>query len=206
MEIQAPGITGRKPVHEPLQTGIKSIDAMTPIGRGQRQLVIGDRKTGKTTVCVDTILAQKGQGVKCIYVAIGHKGSTVAQTVNTLTELGAMDYTVVVVGPGLRPGAVQVPRPLRRLRHRASTGWTTASTPSSCTTTSPSRPRPTARCRCCCAARRAARPTPATSSTCTAACSSGPPSSPTSSAPVRSPRCRSSRPRPATCRPTSRPT
>ena len=67
MEIQAPGITGRQPVHQPLQTGIKSIDAMTPIGRGQRQLVIGDRKTGKTTVCIDTILAQKGQGVKCIY-------------------------------------------------------------------------------------------------------------------------------------------
>ena len=103
MEIQAPGITGRQPVHEPLQTGIKSIDAMTPIGRGQRQLVIGDRKTGKTTVCVDTILAQKGQGVKCIYVAIGLKGSTVAQTVNTLTELGAMDYTVVVVAPASDP-------------------------------------------------------------------------------------------------------
>jgi F-type H+-transporting ATPase subunit alpha len=103
MEIQAPGITGRKPVHEPLQTGIKSIDAMTPIGRGQRQLVIGDRKTGKTTVCVDTILNQKGLGVKCIYVAIGQKGSTVAQTVNTLREYGAMDYTVVVVAPASDP-------------------------------------------------------------------------------------------------------
>ncbi|MCB1248708.1 MAG: F0F1 ATP synthase subunit alpha, partial [Acidimicrobiales bacterium] len=103
MEIQAPGITGRKPVHEPLQTGIKSIDAMTPIGRGQRELVIGDRKTGKTTVCIDTILNQKGLGVKCIYVAIGQKASTVAQTVNTLTELGAMDYTVVVVAPASDP-------------------------------------------------------------------------------------------------------
>ena len=103
MEIQAPGITGRKPVHEPLQTGIKSIDAMTPIGRGQRELVIGDRKTGKTTVCIDTILNQKGLGVKCIYVAIGQKGSTVAQTVTTLTEHGAMDYTVVVVAPASDP-------------------------------------------------------------------------------------------------------
>ena len=103
MEIQAPGITGRQPVHQPLQTGIKAIDAMTPIGRGQRQLVIGDRKTGKTTVCIDTILAQKGEGVKCIYVAIGQKGSTVAQTVNTLTEAGAMDYTVVVVAPASDP-------------------------------------------------------------------------------------------------------
>ncbi|MCC5953741.1 MAG: F0F1 ATP synthase subunit alpha [Acidimicrobiia bacterium] len=103
MEVQAPGITGRKPVHEPLQTGIKSIDAMTPIGRGQRELVIGDRKTGKTTVCVDTILAQKGLGVKCIYVAIGQKGSTVAQTVNVLREAGALDYTVVVVAPASDP-------------------------------------------------------------------------------------------------------
>ncbi len=97
MEVQAPGIVGRQPVHEPMQTGIKSIDAMTPIGRGQRQLVIGDRKTGKTTVCVDTILNQKGQDVKCIYVAIGQKASTVSQTVNTLREYGALDYTVVVV-------------------------------------------------------------------------------------------------------------
>jgi F-type H+-transporting ATPase subunit alpha len=103
LEIQAPGITGRKPVHEPMQTGIKSIDAMTPIGRGQRELVIGDRKTGKTTVCIDTILNQKGQGVKCIYVAIGQKGSTVAQTVNTLAEHGAMDYTVVVAAPASDP-------------------------------------------------------------------------------------------------------
>jgi F-type H+-transporting ATPase subunit alpha len=103
MEIQAPGITGRKPVHEPLQTGIKSIDAMTPIGRGQRQLVIGDRKTGKTTVCVDTILNQKGLGVKCIYVAVGQKASTVAQTVSTLTEHGAMEYTVVVVASASDP-------------------------------------------------------------------------------------------------------
>jgi F-type H+-transporting ATPase subunit alpha len=103
MEIQAPGIMGRKPVHEPLQTGIKAIDAMTPIGRGQRELIIGDRKTGKTTVAVDTILNQKGQGVKCIYVAIGQKGSTVAQTVETLRQHGAMDYTVVVAAPAADP-------------------------------------------------------------------------------------------------------
>src|SRR6478609_7089592 len=99
MEVQAPGIMGRKPVHEPLQTGIKAIDAMTPIGRGTRELIIGDRKTGKTTVAIDTILNQKGQGVKCIYVAIGQKGSTVAQTVATLDEHGAMEYTVVVNAP-----------------------------------------------------------------------------------------------------------
>ena len=86
-------------MHEPLQTGIKAIDAMTPIGRGQRELIIGDRKTGKTTVAIDTILNQKGQGVKCIYVAIGQKGSTVAQTVETLREHGALEYTVVVSAP-----------------------------------------------------------------------------------------------------------
>jgi len=97
MEIQAPGIIGRQPVVEPLQTGIKAIDAMTPIGRGQRELIIGDRKTGKTTVAIDTILNQKGQGVKCIYVAIGQKNSSVAQTVKLLEDTGALEYTVVVV-------------------------------------------------------------------------------------------------------------
>src|SRR4249920_424884 len=99
LEVQAPGIVARKPVHEPLQTGIKAIDSMTPIGRGQRELIIGDRKTGKTTIGIDTILNQRGQGVKCIYVAIGQKGSSVAQTVATLEAHGAMEYTVVVNAP-----------------------------------------------------------------------------------------------------------
>ena len=103
MEVQAPGIIGRQPVHEPLQTGIKSIDSLIPIGRGQRELIIGDRKTGKTTVAIDTILNQKGLGVKCIYVAIGQKASTVAQTVARLEDAGAMDYTVVVAGPASDP-------------------------------------------------------------------------------------------------------
>jgi F-type H+/Na+-transporting ATPase subunit alpha len=103
MEIQAPGIMGRKPVHEPMQTGIKAIDSLIPIGRGQRELIIGDRKTGKTTVAVDTIINQRGLGVKCIYVAIGQKGSTVAQTVATLAERGALEYTVVVVAPASDP-------------------------------------------------------------------------------------------------------
>ena len=97
MEVQAPGIMGRQPVGEPMQTGIKAIDAMVPIGRGQRELIIGDRKTGKTTVAIDTILNQKGQGVKCIYVAVGQKNSSVAQTVKTLEDHGALEYTVVVV-------------------------------------------------------------------------------------------------------------
>jgi F-type H+/Na+-transporting ATPase subunit alpha len=103
LEIQAPDIVDRRPVHEPLQSGIKAIDAMTPVGRGQRELIIGDRKTGKTTVAVDTILNQRGQGVKCIYVAVGQKGSTVAQTVATLESHGAMEYTVVVNAPAADP-------------------------------------------------------------------------------------------------------
>src|SRR5271154_7531932 len=103
MEVQAPGIIGRQPVSQPLQTGIKAIDAMTPIGRGQRELIIGDRKTGKTTVAIDTIINQKGQGVKCIYVAIGQKGSSVAQTVAVLAQYGALEYTVVVAAPASEP-------------------------------------------------------------------------------------------------------
>jgi F-type H+/Na+-transporting ATPase subunit alpha len=103
MEIQAPGIIGRQPVHEPLQTGIKAIDAMTPIGRGQRELIIGDRKTGKTTVAIDTIINQRGLDVKCVYVAVGQKESTVATTVATLEEYGALDYTVVVVAGASDP-------------------------------------------------------------------------------------------------------
>jgi F-type H+/Na+-transporting ATPase subunit alpha len=103
LEIQAPGIVRRQPVHEPLQTGIKVIDAMTPIGRGQRELIIGDRKTGKTTIAVDTIINQRGAGVKCIYVAVGQKGSTISQTVATLAEHGALEYTVVVAAPASEP-------------------------------------------------------------------------------------------------------
>jgi len=103
MEIQAPGIMGRKPVHEPMQTGIKAIDSLIPIGRGQRELIIGDRKTGKTTIAIDTIINQAGQGMKCVYVAIGQKASTVAQNVAVLEAHGAMEYTVVVVAPASDP-------------------------------------------------------------------------------------------------------
>src|SRR5687768_11123916 len=96
VEIKAPGIVQRQPVKEPLQTGIKAIDAMIPIGRGQRELIIGDRQTGKTAVAIDTIINQKGQDVFCVYVAIGQKQSTVANVVTKLTEVGAMEYTIVV--------------------------------------------------------------------------------------------------------------
>jgi F-type H+/Na+-transporting ATPase subunit alpha len=97
VEIKAPGILARQPVKEPLQTGIKAIDSMVPIGRGQRELIIGDRQTGKTAVAIDTIINQKGQGVYCFYVAIGQKQSTVASVVDKLTQFGAMEYTTVVV-------------------------------------------------------------------------------------------------------------
>jgi F-type H+/Na+-transporting ATPase subunit alpha len=107
VEIKAPGIVKRQPVKEPLQTGLKCIDAMTPIGRGQRELIIGDRQTGKTAIALDTIINQKNSGVYCIYVAIGQKQSTVAQVVGKLTELGAMDYTIVVAATAADPAPLQ---------------------------------------------------------------------------------------------------
>ena len=96
IERVAPGIVTRKSVHQPLQTGLTSIDALTPIGRGQRELIIGDRQTGKTAIAVDTIINQKGKNVICIYVAIGQKASTVAQIAKTLEEHGAMEYSIIV--------------------------------------------------------------------------------------------------------------
>ena len=103
IEIKAPGIVGRKSVHEPMQTGLKAIDSMTPVGRGQRELIIGDKKTGKTTVAIDTIINQKGNGVICIYVAIGQKRSSVVQVVERLKEHGAMDHTIVVAATASEP-------------------------------------------------------------------------------------------------------
>ncbi len=111
LETQAPSVVQRQPVSEPLQTGIKAIDAMTPIGRGQRQLIIGDRQTGKTAIVVDTILAQKGLGVKCIYVAIGQKNSTVAEVVDILERNGAMEYSVVVNASAGDSAALQMYAP-----------------------------------------------------------------------------------------------
>jgi F-type H+-transporting ATPase subunit alpha len=107
LDIVAPGIAERQPVKEPLQTGIKAIDAMVPIGRGQRQLIIGDRKTGKTAIAVDAIIAQKHTGVKCFYVAIGQKESTVASIVEVLKANGAMDYTTVIVASASDPAPLQ---------------------------------------------------------------------------------------------------
>ena len=107
IERIAPGVIDRKPVKEPLQTGIKAIDAMIPIGRGQRELIIGDRQTGKTAIALDTIINQKGQGVICVYVAIGQKRSTVAQVVKTLETFGAMEYTIVIAATASDPAPMQ---------------------------------------------------------------------------------------------------
>jgi F-type H+-transporting ATPase subunit alpha len=107
IEMVAPGVIARQPVNQPMYTGLKSIDAMTPIGRGQRELIIGDRQIGKTAICVDAIIRQKTEGVKCIYVAIGQKKSTVAQVVEALRRNGAMDYTVVVAACASDPATLQ---------------------------------------------------------------------------------------------------
>jgi F-type H+-transporting ATPase subunit alpha len=107
VEIKAPGIVERKSVHEPMQTGLKAIDSMVPIGRGQRELIIGDRQTGKTAVAIDAIINQKGQNMICIYVAIGQKRSTVAQVVDKLKKSGAMDYTIVVSASASEPAPMQ---------------------------------------------------------------------------------------------------
>src|SRR5438128_7669423 len=107
IERLAPGVVARQPVKEPMQTGIKAIDAMIPVGRGQRELIIGDRQTGKTALALDTIINQKGQNVVCVYVAIGQKRSTIAQVVKTLEEYGAMDYSVVVSASASDPAPMQ---------------------------------------------------------------------------------------------------
>ena len=172
VERLAPGVVDRQPVREPMQTGLKAIDGMVPIGRGQRELIIGDRQTGKTAVALDTILNQKETGVICIYNAIGQKQSTIAQLVRTLEENDAMRYSIVVAAAAVRPGADALHQPLRRdddgrvlprlgpsraahlrrpLEARAGLSRDLAAAP------------PPA---------RAARPTPATSSICTRACSS----------------------------------
>src|SRR5438094_1685792 len=111
VESIAPGVAGRQPVNQPLQTGIKAIDSMTPIGRGQRELIIGDRKTGKTAIAVDAIINQREENVICVYVAIGQKDSTVAGVVENLRANGAMDYTIVVVSSAADPAPLQYVAP-----------------------------------------------------------------------------------------------
>jgi len=152
VDVKAPGIIPRKSVHEPVQTGLKVIDSLVPIGRGQRELIIGDRQTGKTAVAIDTILNQKqvnatdDEKVKlyCIYVAIGQKRSTVAQIVKVLEERGALDYTIVVSATASEPAPLQFLAPFSGCA-MASGSEIMACTPLSSTTISPSTPSPTAR-------------------------------------------------------------
>ena len=179
VERLAPGVVDRQPVKEPLQTGIKAIDAMIPIGRGQRELIIGDRQTGKTAIAIDTIINQRETDVVCIYVAIGQKKSTIAQVVKTLHDYDAMKHTIVVQAAAADPAPLQYlsPTPAARWESTSATG---ADMPSASTTICPSRRPPTGRSPSSCGARRGARPTPGTSSTCTRGCSSGPRSSRTS--------------------------
>ena len=117
VEVKAPGIIARQKVCEPLQTGLKIIDALTPIGRGQRELIIGDRQTGKTAIAIDTIINQKKEDVVCIYVAIGQKASTVAKIVDTLQKHGAMDYTIILAATASDPAPMQFLAPLFWLSH-----------------------------------------------------------------------------------------
>ena len=128
IEKVAPGVIERKSVDQPVQTGLKSIDSMVPIGRGQRELIIGDRQTGKTAVAVDTIINQVGTGIKCIYVAIGQKASSIAGVVRKLEEEGAMEHTIVVAAAAADSPGDAVHRAVLRLRRWASTSSTRAKT------------------------------------------------------------------------------
>ncbi len=182
VDVKAPGIIPRKSVHEPMATGLKAIDALIPIGRGQRELIIGDRQTGKTAIALDTILNQKplnatgDEKIKlyCVYVAVGQKRSTVAQFVRSWRSRARWNT----------PSSWRRPRPIRRRcsswRRSPAAPWasisaTTACTRSSSMMTCRSRPSPTARCRCCCAGRPDAKPIQATCSTFTHGCWSAPP-------------------------------
>ena len=156
VDIKAPGIIPRKSVSEPMATGLKAIDAMIPIGRGQRELIIGDRQTGKTAIALDTILNQKPlnqsddehKKLYCVYVAVGQKRSTVAQFVKVLEEHGALEYSIIVAATASDPGRCNSSPPSRVARW-ASSFVTMACTRSLFTMTSPSRRSPIVRCRCC---------------------------------------------------------
>ena len=129
IEKVAPGVIARQSVDQPLQTGLKSIDSMVPVGRGQRELIIGDRQTGKTAVAIDAIINQKGQGVTCIYVAIGQKASSIKNVVRALEQSGAMEYTHRRRRLGFRIRRDAVPVGLRRLHHGRNTSATAVRTP-----------------------------------------------------------------------------
>ena len=224
VEFKAPGVVERQGVKEPLQTGIKAIDSMIPIGRGQRELIIGDRQTGKTSLIVDTIINQKGLDEICVYVAIGQKASTVMQVVQKLEEYGAMEYTIIVAATASASAPLKYLAPyagaamgeyfLYSGRHAVCFYDDLSKHADAYRQMSLLLRRPPGReafpgdvfylhSRLL---ERAVKRSPATSSTCIRVCSSAPSNSTTSSAAGRSPRSPSSRRRPATCPPTSPPT
>ncbi len=187
LERIAPGVVDRQPVREPMQTGILAIDSMIPIGRGQRELIIGDRQTGKTAVILDTIINQKGTGNICIYVAIGQKASTVAQVIATLEKHGAMDHTIVVSATAAEPAPLQYLAPYAGAALGEYFMYNGRAMPFVFTMTSPSTPRPTARSHCSSAVHPAARPIPEMFSFSTRACWSGRQSSTTTMEAAASP-------------------
>ena len=199
VEQIAPGVVVRQPVKEPLQTGIKAIDAMIPIGRGQRELIIGDRGTGKTVVAIDTIINQKGKDVFCIYVAIGQKRFSVARIVDLLTKYGAMEYTTIVAATASDSAPLQYPRAFCRNCHGRVLPGQRQGMPSSFTMTFQSTPLHTGSCPFCSGGPRDARPIRATSSISTHGFSKGPRNGMTPMAAARLPPYPSSKPRPATC-------
>ena len=186
VDVKAPGIIPRKSVHEPMATGLKAIDALIPVGRGQRELIIGDRQTGKTAdrarhhpepeAAQRSSTDEKHQKLYCVYVAIGQKRSTVAQFVKVLEEQGALEYSIIVAATASDPAPMQYIAPFTGCTMGEYFRDNAHACASSSMTICRSRRWPIARCRCCCAARRAAKPIPATCSICIPACSSAPPS------------------------------
>ena len=190
IEHEAPGVAYRKSVNVPLQTGILSIDSMFPIGRGQRELIIGDRQTGKTSIAVDTIINQKGQNVICIYVAIGQKSSTVAKIVSTLKKNDAMEYTIVMSASASEPAPVQYIAPYAGTAI-AEYFMSQARTCSLYTMTFPSTRWHTVQCPCCSTVRPGVKLIRVTYSICTPVCWNVPAVWTMHTAAVRSPHCRS---------------
>ena len=174
LDIVAPGIAERQPVTEPMLTGIKAIDSMIPIGRGQRELIIGDRKTGKTAIAIDAIINQKGRGVKCFYVACGQKEGTIAGIVETLKTHGAMEYTTVIVAGAADAAPIQYIAPLCRHRHGRILHVEGRGHPVRLRRPDQAGRARTGSCHCCCVVRPVARRILATCSTSTAGCSNGP--------------------------------
>ena len=170
VERLAPGVIARQPVREPMMTGLKAIDSMIPIGRGQRELIIGDRQTGKTAVALDSIINNEKNDLICIYCAIGQKRSSIAEVVQTLDEYGAMGHTIVVAASASEPAPMLYLAPYAATAPWESISATRAATRSSSTTISPSMRSPIAKFRCCCGVRRAAKRIRATFSISTHAC------------------------------------